>query len=155
MPKAIVVFDSGYGCTRAVAEEIARGVCADGRIPTVVSPVRETTPEHVLHHDIIVLGSPDHSGAPTPRMTALLRSLREADLRGKRFAFFDTCFANDRGKVTAKMEATLRDRNPMVSPPFLQISVIVEGARGPIRPGEISKGRQLGQRICTNLSFPT
>jgi flavorubredoxin len=146
MPTAIVVFDSWYGCTQTVAEEIARGLSADGRIPTVVT--------NILHHDIIVIGSPDHFGTPTSRILTLLRSLRQSDLRRKRFAFFDTCFASDRGKVTAKMEAALRTRNPMISPPFLQISIVVEGARGPIRPGEISKGRALGQTIRTSLALP-
>jgi flavorubredoxin len=154
MPTAIVVFDSWYGCTQTIAEEIARGLSSDGRIPTVVTNIRETTPAQVLHHDIIVIGSPDHFGAPTSRVLTLLRSLREADLRRKRFAFFDTCFASDRGKVTAKMEAALRNRNPMISPPFLQASVVVEGARGPIRPGEVSKGRALGQMIRTTLALP-
>ncbi|MGD0250664.1 MAG: flavodoxin family protein [Thermoplasmata archaeon] len=154
MPTAIVVFDSWYGCTQTVAEEIARGLSADGRIPTVVTNIRETTPEQILHHDIIVIGSPDHFGTPTSRILTLLRSLRQSDLRRKRFAFFDTCFASDRGKVTAKMEAALRTRNPMISPPFLQISIVVEGARGPIRPGEISKGRALGQTIRTSLALP-
>lgn len=154
MPTAIVVYDSWYGCTQTVAEEVARGLSADGRIPTVVTNVRDTTPEQVLHHEIIVLGSPDHFGEPTTRIQALLRSLRSRDLRGKRFAFFDTCFQSDRGKVTAKMEAALRDRNPLISPPFLQTSVVVEGAHGPIRPGEISKGRALGQMIRTSLALP-
>jgi flavorubredoxin len=154
MPTAVVVYDSWYGCTQTIAEEIARGLSSDGRVPTVVTHVKDTTPESVLHHDLIVIGSPDHFGAPTNRILALLRSLRAEDLRKKRFAFFDTCFAADRGKVTAKMEAALRNRNPMISPPFLQISVVVDGARGPIRPGEISKGRALGQMIRTTLALP-
>lgn len=154
MPTAIVVFDSWYGCTQTVADEIARGLSADSRIPTVVTNIRETTVEQILHHDIIVIGSPDHFGTPTSRILTLLRALRQADLRQKRFAFFDTCFASDRGKVTAKMESALHNRNPMISPPFLQISIVVDGARGPIRPGEISKGRALGQMIRTSLALP-
>jgi flavorubredoxin len=154
MPSAVVVHDSWYGCTKAVGEEIARGLSADGRVGTIVVHVRDTTPQQVLRHDVIVIGSPNHFGAPTVRTRELLRQLRTFDLRGKRVAFFDTCFASDRGKARGKMEAFLRERNPFVSPPFLGLSVVVEGTRGPVLPGEMGKARELGHMIRTSLPIP-
>ena len=151
MPSAIVVYDSWYGCTKAVAEEIARGISAEGQIPTVVTHVKDTTPTHLTHHDVIVIGSPCHFGAPTPRIRELLRKLRTIDLRGKRLAFFATCFSTDRGRVTGRMENMLREKNPFVSPPFLGLSVLVEETRGPVVPGEMGKARELGRTIRTSL----
>ncbi len=154
MPSAVVVFDSWYGCTKAVAEEIARGLSADGRVATIVTNVKDTTAEHVRDHDVIVIGSPNHFGGPTPRVRDLVRRLRAFDLRGKRVAFFDTCFASDRGKAKGKLEAMLREQNPFLSPPFLGLSVTVEATRGPLMPGEMAKARELGGMIRSTLAIP-
>ncbi len=151
MASAVIVYDSWYGCTKAVADEIARGLSGEGRIPTVVAHVKDTSPEQLLRHDVIVIGSPCHFGAPTPRIRDLLQKMRTLDLRGKRLAFFDTCFSSDRGRVTARMETMLRNRNPFVSPPFLGLSVMVEETRGPVAPGEMGKARDLGRTIRTSL----
>ena len=153
MRSAVVVYDSWYGCTRAVAEEIARGLSADGKVATVVAHIKDTTPEQVRDHDVIVIGSPNHFGAPTPRARALVQRLRGFDLRGKRIAFFDTCFARDRGKALASLEAQLRERNPMVTPPYLGLSVVVEGTRGPIVAGEMSHAGELGSSIRSSLAL--
>jgi len=154
MVSAIVVYDPWYGCTRTVADEVARGLSSDGRVATIVSTVRDVDPDQVLTHDIIVIGSPNHHGGPTPSVERLLIDLRTHDLRGKRFAFFDTGFVRGRGRVTARMEAILRYRNPLVSAPFLGLSVVVERPRGPLLPGELSKCRELGRCIRTNLPIP-
>lgn len=154
MVSAIVLYDPWYGCTRAVADEVARGISSDGRVSTVVATVREVTPEHALEYDIIVVGSPSHHGGPTQGVERLLTVLRRHDLRGKRFAFFDIGFVRGRGRVTARMEALLRYRNPFVSYPFLGLSVVVERPHGPLVPGELSKCRELGRSIRTNLPIP-
>jgi flavodoxin len=151
MTTAIVVYDAWYGCTKVVAEEVARGLSADGRVATVVANLKEVSARQVLQHDIIVIGSPNHLGGPTNRIRQLLEEFRTFDLRGLRFAFFDTCYAQDHGKTVGRMEAILRDRNPFVSPPFMGLSVIVRSPRGPIMPGELSKCRELGRSIRTSL----
>lgn len=154
MVSAVVIYDSWYGCTKAAAEEVARGLSYDGRVATVVVNIHDLTPAQLLDHEIIVIGSPDHHAGPSPSVARLLQKLRAQDLRGKRFAFFDTCFFRDRGKVTGRMEATLRFHNPMVSPPFLGLSVVVKPPRGPLLPGELSKCRELGRSIRTTLPLP-
>ena len=153
MATAIVVYDPWYGCTRMVAEEIARGLSADGRVGTVVANVKTVDLSHVLAHDIIVVGTPSRRGAPTPLIRNLLEQLRGSDLRGRRLAFFDTCFASDHGKAVGRMENALRSGNPFVSPPFLGLSVIAERPHGPILAGELSKCGELGRSIRTSLAI--
>lgn len=154
MATAIVVYDAWYGCTQAVAEEVARGLSSDGRVATVVANVKTVNARQVLGHDIIVVGSPDHDGRPTERIRRLLEQLRTVDLRGRRFVFFDTCFGPAHGRAVGKMEAILRDRNPFVSPWFLSLSVLVRRPHGPLLAGEISKCRALGHSIRTGLAVP-
>jgi flavodoxin len=151
MTTAIVVYDAWYGLTKAVAEEVARGLSADGRVPTVVANLKEVSTLQVLEHDIIVIGSPHRPGGPSTAIRKMLEEFRTFDLRGRRFAFFATCFLRDHGKAVGTMEAILRDRNPFVSAPFMGLSVIIGSPHGPIMPGEISKCRELGRSIRTSL----
>jgi flavodoxin len=153
MTTAIVVYDSWYGCTRAVAEEVARGLSGEGRIGTVVANVKSVDAAHVLAHDVIVVGSPNRGGGPTPAIRRLLEELRATDLRGRRMVFFDTCFAKDHGKALGKMESIVRDRNPFVSPPFFGLSVIAQSPRGPLVAGELSKCGELGRTARTGLAL--
>jgi|GEM_PF-2356237 len=151
MVTALVVFDSWYGCTKVIAEEVARGLSYDGRVATVVSHIRDVSPEQTVEHEIIVFGSPDHRGAPTVPVARLLNDLRACDLRAKRLAFFGTSFNRGHARVTARMEGMLRHHNPFVSPPFLGLTVVVQRPRGPLLPGELSKCRELGRSIRTSL----
>jgi flavorubredoxin len=153
MTTAIVVFDPWYGCTQAAAEEVARGLSEDGRVPTVVASIASVGPGQVLAHEIIVIGSPSRRGAPTSRVRRLLEQLREVDLRGRMFAFFETCFVPDHGKAIRRMEAVLRDGNLLVSRQFLSVSVTADRPRGPVGPGELSKCRELGRSIRARLEL--
>jgi flavodoxin len=151
MTTAIVVYDAWYGLTKTVADEVARGLSADGRVATVVANLKEVSVRQILEHDILVIGSPHRLGGPTENARKMLEELRTFDLRGRRFAFFATCFLRDHGKAVGAMEAILRDRNPFVSPPFMGLSVIIHRPHGPIMPGELSKCRELGRSIRTSL----
>jgi flavodoxin len=151
MTTAIVVYDAWYGLTKVVAEEVARGLSADGRVATVVANLKEVSPAQILEHDIIVFGSPHRPGGVSKGIRAMLQEFRTYDLRDRRLAFFDTCFPRDHGRAVAQMEAILRDRNPFVSPPFLGLSVSIHRPRGPILPGELSKCQGLGRSIRTSL----
>lgn len=154
MATAMVVYDAWYGCTQAVAEEVARGLSADGRVATVVANVKTIDARQVLRHDVLVFGTPNHRGAPTPPMRRLLQSLGDADLRRRRFAFFETNWGLARGRAVGRMEQVLRDRNPFGFPSFMSLSVALQGPRGPIRPGELSQCYALGRSIRTGLAIP-
>ncbi len=153
MTTAIVVYDPWYGCTQAAAEEVARGLSEDSRVVTVVANVKSVTLRQVLGHEIIVVGSPDHRGGPSPRIRRLLEELRAVDLRGRRFVFFDISVALSHGRAVGRMEGILRHENPFVSPSFMGLSVIAAHPRGPILPGELSRCRELGRSIGNHLAL--
>src|SRR5215467_8234767 len=62
--RALVVYESMYGNTRAVAVEIAAGLAATHEVTVV--PVNRASRELVAAADLIVAGSPTHMhGMPT------------------------------------------------------------------------------------------
>ncbi len=62
---ALIVYESMFGATHAVAEEIAAGL--RDRTPATVASVNDLDPEHLPEADLIVLGAPTHGhGLSTP-----------------------------------------------------------------------------------------
>ncbi|NUP50401.1 MAG: flavodoxin [Catenulispora sp.] len=63
--KALIVYESMYGNTRAVAEAVAEGLSP--AYETEVKPVTETTADDVGRADLLVVGAPTHvHGLPRP-----------------------------------------------------------------------------------------
>ena len=147
MKRAVVVYDSVYGNTEAVARAIAEGLGAEGTVEARVARVDAIRPENVAGNDIIVLGSPTHFGSPTRAMRRAIYRLGRSDGAGKRIAVFDTCFEADRGKATGMMEDRLARALPgarVVSP---ALSAIVTGMKGPLKDGELERSREFGSRV--------
>ena len=64
--RALVVYESMYGSTHVIADNIADGLRADYEVAVV--PVREATPELVAAADLVVAGAPTHlRGLPSAR----------------------------------------------------------------------------------------
>jgi Flavodoxin domain len=56
--KAVIIYESMYGNTRAIADAIARGFGPDGE--AVVVPVGKAVPETLSGADLVVVGGPTH-----------------------------------------------------------------------------------------------
>ena len=72
--RALVVYESMYGNTHAVAESIARGLRAGGDAEAV--PVAGATPEAIAAADLLVVGGPTHVHGMTTERTR--QAAREA-----------------------------------------------------------------------------
>ena len=81
--RALVVYESMYGNTRAVAGSIADGLRADYEVTVV--PVAEATPELLAGADLLVVGAPTHmhglSSASSRRMAAQAAAKDGSELR--------------------------------------------------------------------------
>jgi flavodoxin len=152
MKQAIVVYDSVYGNTEAVARAIAEGLGTEGRIEARVARVDAIRPESVAANDIIVLGSPNHMGAPTRAVKKIIRRLRKMDLAGKRIAVFDTCFEPERGKATGKMKERIARDFPGAHVVTPGLSAIVTGMKGPLKDGELARSREFGARVLADAT---
>jgi hypothetical protein len=60
MMKAVVIFESMYGNTRAIAEAVAEGIRADGDVQVNVLPVSDASTELTGDADLLVVGGPTH-----------------------------------------------------------------------------------------------
>ena len=80
--KAVVVFESMYGNTRAIAESVAKGIRAAGDAEVTVASVSEADSELIREADLLVVGGPTHAHGmshPATRPTAkMLRRSRIA-----------------------------------------------------------------------------
>jgi hypothetical protein len=59
--KDVVVFESMYGNTRAIAESVAKGIRAAGDVEVTVASVSEADSELIREADLLVVGGPTHA----------------------------------------------------------------------------------------------
>jgi hypothetical protein len=157
---AIVVYESHWGCTKAVAHAIAEGIGEEARALTT----DEATPEVVARADLIVAGAPviafalPRAGAAA-QLAADTKAPRPADVshpllrtwldgipggRG-RFAAFETrIWWSPRGS-TGTIESRLSKAG------YTRIAkaerFVVAGAYGPLREGELERAREWGATL--------
>ena len=148
MRRVAIVYESKYGNTAQVAEAIREAMRGAG-VPEVVSMnVDSADVNRVATFDAILVGSPNHIGGPTRRVKKFIRSLAAFDLSGKRLAFFDTYIGGDFGKAVAKMEDEFKARNPGAVVVTPGLSLRVDGMKGPVADGELTKGADFGKLVA-------
>jgi flavodoxin len=135
--KAVVVFDSAYGNTKAVAEAIPGSL---GELQATPVPVDDFQPGSLTAGDLLVVGSPINGWHPTPKITALLAGLGNGALHGVKAAAFDTrvrMFIH--GDAARKMTRALKAGGADIIAEPMPFYVL--GSEGPLRTGEIEKAR--------------
>jgi flavodoxin len=91
--KAMVVYDSQYGNTGQVAEEIAKALGPPGDVQLV--RVADARPEALAGLSLLVVGSPTQRLTATPTTTEFLKSIPNGGLKGVKVAAFDTRFTQE------------------------------------------------------------
>lgn len=83
--KAVVVFESMYGNTRAIAEAVAKGIESAGAADVTVVPVSEADGELIRLADLLIVGGPTHahgmSHAATRRAAKAAADKPDSNLR--------------------------------------------------------------------------
>jgi Flavodoxin domain len=171
---ALVVFESVYGNTRAVAEAVAEGLQPLGDVR--ISPVHEAASALVEDADVLVVGGPTHMhGLATSQSRRLAiqageedgveveagareepglrRWLSERSGRGAKAASFDTRL--DRSPLLTGVAARgiarrLRRRGyELIGDPE---SFLVEDSEGPLVEGELGRARAWGAHLAGTLA---
>jgi hypothetical protein len=160
--KAVVVYESLWGNTAAVARAIAEGI-GEG---TPVFPTTEATPEAIAGADLIVAGSPiigfrlpseqvregiraNPGAAPRPPdlshppLRSWLETLPKGEGRG---AAFETKVRGPFGNATTAISKALERAgyHPLGKPQ----GFIVKGKYGPLRDDELERAREWGAELA-------
>jgi flavorubredoxin len=147
----MVAYESKYGNTRLVAEAIIEGMKEVEEIEIVLSEIKEVDPNKVPDYDAILIGSPNHWGGPTRGVRKFIDKLSKLNLDGKLFAVFDTYLGRDFEKAVKKMEKRINEKVPGMKKIASGLSIRVQGMKGPILEEELSKCKEFGNKIATQL----
>lgn len=133
--KTVVVYDSVYGNTEAVARRIAQAVEASGH-PTELLSVKDALRTN-LEGELLVVGSPTRMGTMTGKMKRFLKRMNTEPWKSSTAAAFDTevqgVIEKGGASAAAKMHDILRSKGLKVHTPVLKIGVT--SIRGPLTEG--------------------
>jgi len=150
--KVFVVYDTKYGNTNIVAEEILEGLREVEGVETAISDVEKVDLGRVANSEAILIGTPNHMGGPAWTIRKFIDKLGKVDLKAEWAAVFDTYLGGDFEKAVKKMEKRIREKIPRLKLVSPGLSVRVEGMKGPIAEGELPKCREFGKKIATQIT---
>lgn len=155
--KTIVIFDSIYGNTKAIAESIAQGIAGDVKVLTV----KDADFTELNNIDLLIVGSPTHGGRPSKDTKAFLDSIPRNSLKNIRVAAFDTGISPEgKGffmrtiinifKYAAKpISFSLAKKGGIIiAEPE---GFIVVGREGPLKAGELERAARWARGISQKL----
>ena len=148
--KAMVVYDTVHGNTRAIAEAIAGAL--PGRVVALVPGA--VALEELAGVDLLVIGSPTHGGLPTEAMRGLLARIGPPR-RGGRVAAFDTRLTWPMiarlGRFAAEaiaLDLSGKGWEPAVSPQGFYVSGLF---RWRLKPGQPEKASAWARAVVRSL----
>lgn len=151
MKQALIIYESGYGNTRQVAERIAEGLRENQKVTVNLAEVKAADIGAIGEADIVLLGSPNHMGKPTGSITKFIDKIDKNMIGGKTIAVFDTYMFNDYEKAAKRIEQQIKQKAPGLKMAG-RLSIRVKGMKGPIAEGEIEKASEFGITIAASLS---
>jgi menaquinone-dependent protoporphyrinogen IX oxidase len=153
MKRALVLYHSLFGNTRAVALSLAAGIREVG-VETDCLGIDEVDINQMQNYDLIAIGSPTHIIRPSKDMKEFLQRLRGLDLRGRAGFAFDTrnhSRMNSRkwlileNSAARSIEASMRRCKIRIIVP--RESAIVEGREGPLDMGVKERFLEIGKEL--------
>jgi flavodoxin len=165
--RSLVVYESWFGNTQRIAEEIAAALAHEGQVDLVT--VDEPLPS-LEDVDLLVVGAPTHIHGLSSKRSREgaadqgghgeagigVRDWIEAlpnGVQGPRFAAFDTRAHKPVllvGSAARGIARRMRERGyaPAVEPE----SFFVEGTAGPLEEGELERAWEWGRTLANNVS---
>ena len=143
---ALVIYDSNFGNTKLVAEEIVNNL--EGNAKTV--SVKNFHTEDLSGVDLVIWGSPINGWKPTETTMSVLHDLPENAFQGIKFTTFDTRVKSFiHGDAKDQMAAKIRrlGGTPIVE----SKGFYVKGKSGPLFEGEMEKAADWATLIRCRL----
>lgn len=143
---ALVIYDSNFGNTKLVAEEIVNNL--DGNAKTI--SVKNFHNTDLAGIDLVIWGSPVNGWRPTVATMSALNELPEKTFKDIRFTTFDTrvkMFLHGDAKDHMAEKIRTLGGEPIAKPK----EFYVKGKDGPLIEGEIEKAAQWARQISTDV----
>jgi len=151
--KIFVAYDSKYGNTKIVAEQIAETLKKVPGFETAIGYVNEIDVAAAAAADAVVLGGPNHMGNASRTIMGFVDELANVNPKIQWIACFDTYMGREknRGRATRKLEKKVSERLPKVKLITPGLSIKVDGIKGPISAGELPKSLEFGKKIANEI----
>ncbi|MHA1924685.1 MAG: flavodoxin family protein [Candidatus Thorarchaeota archaeon] len=146
MKHALVIYDTTFGNTKLLAEEIAAGIAESGEITCTVKHHKKINGCDISRFDAFLFGGPIHAAMATRGIKGAIKKAAKVGLDGKLVSTFDTHMGHE-GRGVRNMEKLLTkvaSSARLITPGF---SCRVEGFRGPLSEEEIPRAREFGRTI--------
>ncbi|MBD3406055.1 MAG: hypothetical protein GF411_08025 [Candidatus Lokiarchaeota archaeon] len=147
MKRVAIIYESLYGNTRQIAEEIRDGLRESGNIEVRLANPGGIHTDKLCDYDIILFGSPNHNQAPTLNIMKYIDRVSIVGLENKFGAVFDTYTGGNEGIATKKLEKTIKEKIPGITLVIDGVSFKVSGRKGPLIEGETERARQMGRTL--------
>ena len=151
MAKVIVVYESKYGNTKLVAEEIVAGMKQASGADFAIIDVKQADCDDIISADAILIGSPNHWGKATKSIRQFIDKLGEINLNRIPVAVFDTYISRDFEKAVKSMEKQLTQSVPSLELMTPGLSIKVKGRKGPVLEEELPKCWEFGAKFGEHL----
>ncbi|HKI93013.1 MAG TPA: flavodoxin domain-containing protein [Gaiellaceae bacterium] len=147
---ALVLYDSKFGNTEQIAEEIA--LALQEEVPTRLASVDEIEDygQALWEVDLLVVGGPTHRHGVSDGVRTVVECLDVDALGGLLTATFDTRLRGAKivtGSAAVRVSRLLRRRGAWVVVP--PASFIVDGREGPLHDGEREHARAWAQEVLS------
>lgn len=156
--KALVVYDSYFGNTEKIAQQIGKALGTQKTVTVVkVDQADQSMLEGV---EILVAGSPTRAFSPTPAVKSFLKGIKANGLKGIKVAAFDTRFPmNDEvpgflrfmvklfGYADKPLQDLMLKKGGVESAP--SEGFFVTGSEGPLQEGELERAAEWAKKIKT------
>lgn len=157
MSRALVLYHSLYGNTKAIAISLAKGI-EESAITADCLSIEEVDLSQIDNYDFLAIGGPTHMIGLSKPMKAFLKKLKSINLRGMKGFSFDTrnhSRLNKKRWLMLENSAARRIEGKMKRMKIAIIqsrqSAIVDGREGPLEPGAEKWFKELGKEIGTIL----
>lgn len=154
--KGIVVYDTSYGNTKAIAEAISEALKESG-IEVDLFYVKDAK-LNGKDYDFLVLGSPTKFGTMSFTFKRFLGKVKSKEWANKPFAAFDTenpenieqsQAENKEWSAAEKIADKLKEKKMKQLLPVLK--AIVFGQKGPLKEGEIERAKDYAKELASKL----
>ncbi|MFW9916065.1 MAG: flavodoxin family protein [Candidatus Thorarchaeota archaeon] len=153
MPRALVLYHSLYGNTKAIAISLAKGIEESAIVADCLS-IDEVDLSQIKNYDFLAIGGPTHRIGLSKPMKAFLQKLKSANPRGMKGFSFDTRNHSRLNKkrwlmlensAARRIEGKMKRMKISIIQP--RQSAIVFGREGPLESGAEDRFRELGKEI--------